>query len=116
MGRYSIYTVKGAAFSDLFFVNTLGMGFGSGAIVFFVLVLALLASGFIIPLNQNKTGLAATVGMLCIIITISAGILGFIAAAAVLALLEYVLRYAKTCALTAVLICARLYCLAIVRL
>ncbi|MFD2145548.1 DUF2723 domain-containing protein [Mucilaginibacter antarcticus] len=28
------YTVKGAAFSDLFFVNTLGMGFGTGAITF----------------------------------------------------------------------------------
>lgn len=33
------YTIKGAAYFDLFFVNTLGMGFGSGVIVFAIVVI-----------------------------------------------------------------------------
>src|SRR6201996_4376448 len=39
------YTVMFAAYFDLFFVNILGMGFGSGAIVFFVLLVGSLVLG-----------------------------------------------------------------------
>jgi hypothetical protein len=39
------YSVKGAAFADLFFVNTLGFGFGNGAITFYVVLFALIIAG-----------------------------------------------------------------------
>src|SRR6201989_154023 len=39
------YTEKFAAYFDLFFVNSLGMGFGSGALVFFLLLIGLLIVG-----------------------------------------------------------------------
>ncbi|WP_374949476.1 protein O-mannosyl-transferase family [Mucilaginibacter sp.] len=39
------YTVKFAAYFDLFFVNTLGMGFGTGALFFLLLIVAALVFG-----------------------------------------------------------------------
>jgi len=39
------FSVKGAAFADLFFVNTLGFDFGSGAIAFFLLLFAIIIAG-----------------------------------------------------------------------
>lgn len=39
------YTIQIAAYFDLFFVNTLGLGFWSGALFFFVLIIAILAAG-----------------------------------------------------------------------
>jgi hypothetical protein len=101
------FTVKGAAFSDLFFVNTLGMGFGSGAIVFFLLVTGALASGIYYTIKPSTPALAATIACFVLLLTISAGIVGFIAAAVVLALSEYVLKVReKRAALNRVLICA----------
>src|ERR1700748_2880282 len=41
------FTIKLAAYFDLFFVNTLGMGFGSGAFVFFIILIGLLIFGII---------------------------------------------------------------------
>lgn len=48
------YTIKFAAFFDLFFVNSLGMGFGSGAIVFFLLLIAIIVCGIIYSIRKNK--------------------------------------------------------------
>jgi len=48
------FTIKLAAYFDLFFVNTLGMGFGSGAFVFFVLLVAALAFGIRYAIKTNK--------------------------------------------------------------
>jgi hypothetical protein len=101
------FTVKGAAFSDLLFVNTLGMGFGSGAIVFFLLVIGVLASGIYYTIKPSTLFLGIAIACFVVLLTISAGIIGFIAAAAILALLEYVLKVReRRAALNRVLICA----------
>jgi hypothetical protein len=101
------FTVKGAAFSDLLFVNTLGMGFGSGAIVFFLLVILALAAGIYYTINPSTALLAVTVISFVVLLTISAGIIGFIGAAAVLAFLEYVIKVReRRAALNRVLVCA----------
>jgi hypothetical protein len=101
------FTVKGAAFSDLLFVNGLGMGFGSGAIVFFLLVIGVLASGIYYTIKPSTLFLGIAITCFVVLLTISAGIVGFIAAAAILALLEYVLKVReRRAALNRVLICA----------
>ncbi|MDB5022480.1 MAG: hypothetical protein JWP78_235 [Mucilaginibacter sp.] len=51
------YTVMFAAYFDLFFVNTLGMGFGSGAIVFFLLLIGALVGGIRYSIRKNKPAL-----------------------------------------------------------
>ena len=48
------YTVVGAAYFDLFFVNTLGFGFGSGAAVFLVLLIAVLVAGIYYSIKYKK--------------------------------------------------------------
>jgi hypothetical protein len=48
------YTIHFAALFDLFFVNTLGMGFGSGAIVFFALVIAIIVAGIWYSIRYKK--------------------------------------------------------------
>jgi hypothetical protein len=101
------FTVKGAAFSDLFFVNTLNMGFGSGAIMFFALVAITLASGIYYTINQKNSFIIIAAAAFVLLLTLSAGIAGFIGAAVVLAALEYALKVReKPAALNRVLICA----------
>ncbi|WPU96693.1 DUF2723 domain-containing protein [Mucilaginibacter sabulilitoris] len=51
------YTIKIAAYFDLFFVNTLGLGFWSGAISFFLLIVALLVAGIIYSIRNKKPAL-----------------------------------------------------------
>ncbi|WP_246229773.1 glycosyltransferase family 117 protein [Mucilaginibacter humi] len=100
------YTVKGAAFSDLFFVNTLGFGFGSGAIAFFLLLTATIVSGIIFTKNESKTALIVMVASFILTLTISAGILGLVLAIAIVALLEYIVKIrTKRFALNSFLIC-----------
>jgi len=48
------YTVVGAAYFDLFFVNTLGFGFGSGAAVFLILLIAVLVGGIYYSIKYKK--------------------------------------------------------------
>jgi hypothetical protein len=48
------YLVKFAAYFDLFFVNTLGMGFGSGVLVFVLLVVGALTYGIIYSIKKVK--------------------------------------------------------------
>jgi hypothetical protein len=101
------FTVKGAAFSDLFFVNTLNMSFGSGAIVFFLLVSVTLASGIYYTINQKNSFIIIAAAAFVLLLTLSAGIPGFIGAAVVLAALEYALKVReKPVALNRVLISA----------
>jgi hypothetical protein len=100
------FTVKGAAFSDLLFVNTFGFGFGSGATVFYLLVVITLVAGIYYSVNLSKVALAIAVTAFVLALTISSGIIGFIAAGAVLALLEYVLKVRqKRYTLNMVLLC-----------
>jgi hypothetical protein len=58
------YTVAIAAYADLFFVNTLGLGFGSGAIFFFALLISALLLGIRYSIRNNKPVL--NLALLCI--------------------------------------------------
>jgi hypothetical protein len=48
------YTISFAAYSDLFFVNTLSLGLGSGAIFFCLLLIGSLAFGIYYSINHKK--------------------------------------------------------------
>jgi len=82
------YTVKGAAYADLLFVNTLGMGFGSGAVAFYVLLIASIVLGIYYTVKPSNAVIIAAAVCLVLVFTISAGIIGFIAIAALLLVLE----------------------------
>ncbi|KAA8476590.1 uncharacterized protein DUF2723 [Arcticibacter tournemirensis] len=58
------YLVKLAAYFDLFFVNTLGLGFGSGVFVFAVLVLGGLTYGILYSIRKAKPIL--NMALLCV--------------------------------------------------
>jgi hypothetical protein len=100
------YTVKGAAFSDLFFVNTLGMGFGTGAIAFFLLLIATIVTGIIYTIKPSQTTLIATAVCFVLTLTISAGIIGLVLGVIIAAILEYVVKIReRRFALNSFLIC-----------
>ena len=100
------YTVKGAAFSDLLFVNTLGMGFGSGAVMFFALLLATIVSGIYYTVKPSQPAIIISAVCFILVLGISAGIVGFIVGLAVLAFLEYVVKIReRRFALNTFLIC-----------
>lgn len=48
------YLIKGAAYFDLFFVNTLGLGFGSGVIIFALLVVGGIVYGIWYSIQKAK--------------------------------------------------------------
>ncbi len=48
------YTIYFAAWFDYFFVNVLGMGFGSGAVVFFLLLISFIAGGITYSIRKRK--------------------------------------------------------------
>jgi hypothetical protein len=58
------YTVEIAAYFDLFFVNSLGMGFGSGALFFFLIIIAFLVAGIWYSIKYKKPML--NLAFLCI--------------------------------------------------
>lgn len=58
------YTVMFAAYIDLFFVNNLGMGFGSGAFVFFFILIGLIIFGIWWSIKNNKPAL--NLALLCV--------------------------------------------------
>ncbi|MDB5001126.1 MAG: multidrug transporter [Mucilaginibacter sp.] len=58
------YTVKFAAFFDLFFVNSLGMGFGTGAIFFLLLLVGILIFGIQYSIKKNMPTL--NLAFLCV--------------------------------------------------
>jgi len=86
------YTIKFAAYSDLFFVNTLGLGFGTGVIFFSFLVVVTLLAGILYTINGNKTYLLIAITSFVALMTIGGGISGLIVAAIILASLEYILN------------------------
>ena len=51
------YTVKIAAYFDLFFVNTLKFGFGSGSMVFLLLLVSAIIGGIVYSIRKNKPAL-----------------------------------------------------------
>ncbi|HEY5327192.1 MAG TPA: DUF2723 domain-containing protein [Mucilaginibacter sp.] len=48
------YTIEIAAYFDLFFVNTLGLGFWSGAFFFFLIIIAILVAGIWYSIKYQK--------------------------------------------------------------
>jgi hypothetical protein len=48
------YTIKAAAYVDLYFVNSLGFGFNTGAILFFIALIVLLTGGIIYSIKKQK--------------------------------------------------------------
>ena len=48
------YTIKVAAYVDRYFVNSLGFGFNTGAILFFIVLIALLTGGIIYSIKKQK--------------------------------------------------------------
>ena len=86
------YTVKFAAYSDLFFVNTLGLGFGTGVIFFALLVITILVSGILYSIHASKTYLLISITSFVALMTIGAGISGLIVAGIILAGLEFILK------------------------
>jgi hypothetical protein len=48
------YTIKFAAYFDLFFVNSLGLGFGTGALFFILLIVVALAGGIVYSIRSKK--------------------------------------------------------------
>ena len=86
------YTIKFAAYSDLFFVNTLGLGFGSGVLFFAILVITSLAAGILYSINNQKPYLITAVTSFVALMTIGGGISGLIVSGIILAGLEYLLK------------------------
>ncbi len=86
------YTIKFAAYSDLFFVNTLGLGFGTGVVVFGILVIVALTAGILYSINGQKPHLLAAVTSFVALMTIGGGIGGLIVSGIILAILEYMLK------------------------
>lgn len=86
------YTVKGAAYFDLFFVNTLKFGFGSGAVTFFLLLIAAIVLGIYYTIKPVTSYIIAAAVILMVLFTISGGVVGFIVGGIILAVLEYVVK------------------------
>jgi hypothetical protein len=62
------YSVKLAAYSDLFFVNNLGLNFGSGILIFILLLVASLVYGLYYAWQKNKAILQLAVLSLCFVL------------------------------------------------
>ncbi|HUH33430.1 MAG TPA: DUF2723 domain-containing protein, partial [Daejeonella sp.] len=86
------YLIRFAAYSDLFFVNTLGLGFGTGVTFFAVLLILALTFGILYTINASKTNLMIAVISFVALMTIGGGFTGLIVAAILLALLEYLVH------------------------
>lgn len=86
------YLVKFAAMSDLLFVNTLGMGFGTGVTIFCILLIVFLVAGIRFTLTGNRTASIIAAAAFVLMFTFGAGILGLIIGAGIIALLEKVIK------------------------
>lgn len=86
------YTIKYAAYSDLFFVNTLGLDFGTGVLFFSFLLIVSLVSGILYSINGSKTHLLTAIVCFVALMAIGGGISGLIVAVIILASLEYILN------------------------
>ncbi len=89
------YLIKFAAYSDLLFVNTLGLGFGTGVTLFIFLLIVSLASGILYTLNEKRILLLIAVMSFLLLMTIGGGIGGLIVGLVLLAILEYVIKIRK---------------------
>ncbi|MFD0749865.1 DUF2723 domain-containing protein [Mucilaginibacter calamicampi] len=58
------YTIKAAAYVDLYFVNSLGFGFNTGAILFFILLILVLVAAIVYSIKTKKPTL--NLALLCV--------------------------------------------------
>jgi tetratricopeptide (TPR) repeat protein len=86
------YLVKFAAYSDLLFVNTLGLGFGSGVTFFAIVLVFSLAFGILYTITPKRTYLIIAVASFVALMTIGGGISGMLVAAVLLAALEFLVK------------------------
>lgn len=86
------YLVKFAAYSDLFFVNTLGLGFGTGVLFFVLLLVGTLTFGILYTIRRSRISLLISVFSFLALVTIGGGVTGFIFGIVLLAVLEYVVK------------------------
>jgi len=93
------YTVKGAAYFDLVFVNGLNMGFGSGAVTFYILLIGAIIAGLYYTIKPNNTYIFAAAVIMVLLFTVcgsaisaASGVIGFIFSLGVILLLEYVVK------------------------
>lgn len=86
------YSIKYAAYADLFFVNTLGLGFGSGVISFAILLVSSLVFGILYSISGNKNQLLISIISFVALMTLGGGFFGLIIATALLAGLEFILK------------------------
>ncbi|MGB4774652.1 MAG: DUF2723 domain-containing protein [Daejeonella sp.] len=86
------YLIKFAAYSDLFFVNTLGLGFGTGVIFFVILLIIALVSGISYTINGKRSNLLLAIASFVALMAIGGGIMGLLVAAFILAGLEYIIK------------------------
>ncbi len=86
------YTIKFAAYSDLFFVNTLGLGFGTGVTFFAILLISSLVFGILYTIYTNKKYLLIAISSFVALMTIGGGFGGLIIAAIIIVILEYILK------------------------
>jgi hypothetical protein len=93
------YSVKGAAYFDLLFVNSLGFGFGSGAVLFFILLIAAVVLGIYYTIKPVTAYIIAAAVILMVLCTFSAGATGFgngfiafVIGGVILGVLEYVVK------------------------
>ncbi|WP_299289543.1 DUF2723 domain-containing protein, partial [uncultured Mucilaginibacter sp.] len=100
------YIVKGAAYSDLLFVNTFNLGFWSGATVFFILIVITMTAGIIYTLKPVKTTILVAAIAFVLALTVSGGFIGGLIGIAIVAFLEYVVKIReKRFALNMILTC-----------
>lgn len=62
------YSVQAAAYFDLFFVNTLGLSFGSGILFFILCVVSLLVGGIYYSVKQHKPTLQLGILAICFVL------------------------------------------------
>lgn len=62
------YSVKAAAYFDLFFVNTLGLNFGSGILFFIFCIIGLLVWGIYYSIKQHKPTLQVYILGVCFVL------------------------------------------------
>lgn len=86
------YLIKFAAYSDLFFVNTLGLGFGSGVLFFIALIVISLTSGIFYTLKGEKSHIIIASVSFILLMTIGGGMWGLVISLVLLGILEYIIK------------------------
>ncbi len=86
------YGIRFAAYTDLLFVNTFGLGFGSGIAVFIILVVLCFSAGILYTINGKRSYLLTALAAFTALMTLGGGIGGLIVATLILAGLEYLLK------------------------